>query len=103
MQPVSLPLFLILNVRSLYNKASNFKRFLREIAPSCVLVSESWEVVGRTPLETLLNSTHYKVISFKRGRGKTGGGAAIVYNDTKFTVEEVFINIQYVLELRWGK
>ena len=48
-QPVSLALFLILNVRSLFNKASNFKRFLREIALSCVLVSESWEVVGRTP------------------------------------------------------
>ena len=40
--PLSLPLFLVLNARSLYNKAENFKRFLREIAPSCALVSETW-------------------------------------------------------------
>ena len=101
-QPVSLPLFLVLNARSIYNKISNFKRFLREIAPSCVLVSESWEVVGRTPLETLLNSTHYKVISFKRGRGKPGGGAAIVYDDTKFTVEEVAHGVPEGIEVAWA-
>ena len=78
--PLSLPLFYILNARSLYNKINNFKRFLREIGPSCVLVSESWEVEGRVPLETLLNSTHFKVISYKRGRGQSGGGAAIIYD-----------------------
>ena len=102
LQPVSLPLFLILNARSLYNKVSNFKRFLREIAPSCVLVSETWEVVGRIPLEVLLNSTHYKVISFKRGRGKSGGGAAIVYDDTKFSVEEVALGVPEGVEAAWA-
>ena len=101
-QPVSLPLFLILNARSLYNKASNFKRFLREIAPSCVLISESWEVVGRTPLQELLNSTHYKVISFKRGRGRTGGGAAIVYDETRFMVEEVVHGVPDGVEAAWA-
>ena len=62
-QPLSLPLFLVLNARSIYNKISNFKRLLRVIAPFCVMISESWEIVGRTPLEAILNSTHYKVIS----------------------------------------
>ena len=93
--PSSLPLGMVTNARSLYNKIDNFIRFLREIGPDYSIVSETWEYEGRRiTLTQMLNHTNYKVLSYKRprkedGRVHTGGGCAIIYNETKFKVEEM--------------
>ena len=42
-QPSPLPLCMMLNARSLYNKADNFKNLLHQIAPEITMVSETWE------------------------------------------------------------
>ena len=38
-----LPLCIVTNARSLYNKKDNFKKLLSEIRPDIALVSETWE------------------------------------------------------------
>ena len=93
--PNSLPLGMITNARSLYNKIDNYIRFLREVGPDYSLVSETWEYEGRRiSLQQMLGHTSYKVLSFRRPRKEdghihTGGGCAIVYNESKFKVEQL--------------
>ena len=66
--PSSLPLGMVANVRSLYNKIENFIRFLREVGPDYFLVSETWEYEGRVSLTQLLSHTSYKVLSYRKPR-----------------------------------
>ena len=93
--PASLPLGIVCNARSLYNKVDNFRRLLKEIGPDYALVSETFEWEGRrVSLKQLLEGSNYKVLSYKRPRNRngtchTGGGAAIVYNETRFRVEKL--------------
>ena len=93
--PASLPLGMVANARSIYNKIDNFVRFLREIGPDYFLLSETWEHEGRrTSLSQLLNHTNYKVLSYRRprredGRTHPGGGCAIVYNESRFKVDQM--------------
>ena len=98
--PSSLPLGMVANARSLYNKIDNFIRFLREIGPDYFLVSETWEHVGRRiSLSQMLSHTSYKVLSYRRprledGRPHPGGGCAIIYNETRFKVEQMEFEIE---------
>ena len=93
--PSSLPLGIVANARSLYNKVDNFTRFLKEIGPDYFLVCETFEHEGRRVLlSQLLSHTSYKVMSYKRprkanGKIQTGGGCAIVYNEARFQVEQM--------------
>ena len=60
--PASLPLVMMTNARSLYNKIDNFKKWLLEIFSDCALISESWECEGsRKSLEDLLASTPFRM------------------------------------------
>ena len=82
-QPSPLPLCMMLNARSLYNKAYSFKNLLHKIAPEITMVSETWERQKQT-LEKLLSSEQFKVVSYKRsqiGNKQPGGGCAIIYNE----------------------
>ena len=88
--PSSLPLIMMTNARSLYNKIDNFTKWLLEIFPDCALVSETWEhETRRVGLEDLLAGTPFKVLSYRRPGGRTGGCCAIIFNESKFVVEEV--------------
>ena len=100
--PASLPLVMMTNARSLYNKIHNFKKWLLEIFPDCALISESWECEGRRKsLEDLLASTPFRVHSYRRPRGRTGGCCAVIYNETRFKVEKVNVNIEEGIESVW--
>ena len=68
LQASSLPLVTLMNVRSLYNKPENFKKFLNELGIEVAIISESWEREDIT-LEKLLK-TKYKVHSYKREKTK---------------------------------
>ena len=101
--PSSLPLVLLTNARSLYNKIDNFIKWLLEIFPDCALVSETWEhETRRVGLEDLLTGTPFKVLSYRRPRGRTGGCCAIIYNDSKFVVEEVNVDKEDGIESVWA-
>ena len=101
--PASLPLIMLTNARSLYNKIDNFTEWLLQIFPDCAIVSETFEhETRRVSLEQLLAKTPFKVLSYRRPGGRTGGCCAIVYNDSKFLVKEVNVSREEGIESVWA-
>ena len=101
--PSSIPLFMVTNFRSIYNKITNFKTFLREVAPDCTIASETWDYQGRrVTLEDMLVDTQYKALAYRRGRGRRGGSCAIIYNERRFKVEEVNVDKDDEIESVWA-
>ena len=79
----SLPLCLVLNSRSVYNKSDNLREMLHQIGPDLCLISETFER-ERKRLNTVLNSSVYKSISCYRKNRAHGGGCAIFTMRTDF-------------------
>ena len=81
-----LPLCLVTNARSLYNKKKNFEKLMSEICPDIALISETWERKNFR-LDQLLSVNPYKVLSYNR-KERLGGGCAMFYNENRFRVKE---------------
>ena len=100
----SLPLVAVLNARSLYNKAENFKLFMNELGIEVGIVAESWER-EEFSLEKLLKMQNYKIHSYKRSKVKRkkqpGGACAIVYNETRFKATKLTIPVPKGVEACW--
>ena len=113
--PSNLPLTMVANFRSAYNKVDNIKKILNTIGLDLMVASESWERPG-LPLDVLLDSPHFLTISYCRGReapairqdgkhagkqypGKTGGGAAIIYNKHRFEATDTQIGVPAGVEV----
>ena len=79
-EPKYPPSAVVVNSRSLYNKAKNLKLILNELDLDVALISETWERVLPN-LEMLIDSETYDVISKKR-TGHPGGGVAILVKKT---------------------
>ena len=92
-------------MRSLAPKRNNYKIDILEREISVSLISEIWEKVGcRKQIyetEKMLQLDGLKYISTPRTT-KRGGGAAIVVNLEKFTLEKIEVIIPYNLEVVWG-
>ena len=108
---------MVANFRSAYNKAENIKRTLNVIGLDIMISTETWER-PRFPLDKLLGSPHYSNLSYCRGRetpairqdgkhagkpypGKTGGGAAIFYNNHRFQATDTEIGVPQGIEAVW--
>ena len=115
--PSSLPLTMVANLRSAYNKVKNIKQTLYVQGLDFLVASESWER-PHYDLNQLLNSPNYRVLSYCRGRetpatrldgknagklypGKTGGGAAIIYNRFRFEATYTDIPVPLGIEVKW--
>ena len=114
-QPLCVPLCVVTNPRSCYNKIDNLCAFLSQIGPDLCILSEHW---GRKkPLEETLRKAHFKILEYSRGTSKvpykckkeatpktnpTGGGVAIIYNEENFHVEKVEIDIPEGVEATWA-
>ena len=72
-----LPLVLVLNARSVYNKVDNVNKMIGNILPDCAMVSESW---GRreTPVSTLLTSPLYTSIGYYREKVFSSKGVEFI-------------------------
>ena len=101
--PTNVPLVMVTNPRSIYNKIDKFRLWLKNFKPDLCILSEHWGRKGQ--LEEALSLSSYGVLEYSRGRenfkskkneqpktNATGGGAAIVYNENRFKVEELKIN-----------
>ena len=116
--PSSLPLTMVANFRSMYNKVKNVKRNLGTLGLDFLVGSESWER-PRFDLTQLLDSPNYRVISYCRGReapgihpsgrsagkpypSKTGGGACIIYNKHRFELIDAEFGVPLGVEAVWG-
>ena len=97
-----LPLCMMLNARSAYNKSNNLREMLHRISPSFLLISETWERKSNR-LENILNSRTFKSISYYRKNKSPGGGCAIIYqNNNTFSFKEADIDVPENIEAVWA-
>ena len=116
--PSSLPLTMVANLRSAYNKKKNIKRSLNVLGLDLLVASESWERPHYS-LEALLDSPHYSIVSYCRGRDppalrtqgrhagkqyppKTGGGAAVIFNKNRFELDDCRVVVPAGIEVAWA-
>ena len=95
-----LPLCLLFNSRSVYNKSDNLNEMLNQIGPDLCLISESWER-ERKRLSSIL-SKQFKSFSYYRKNKSPGGGCAIVFNENRFLVEELEVEAPDGVECVWA-
>ena len=100
----SLPLVAVLNARSLYNKAENFKIFMKELGVEVGIISETWER-DEISLQKLLELQNYKIHSYKRPKVKAkkqpGGACAIIYNESRFRATILDVPVPRGVEACW--
>ena len=101
----SLPIVSVSNCRSLIPKVNNFVDDILEREIGVALLSEVWQKADnrkhRSKIEEMLKIHGLKYISTPRLH-KRGGGAAIVANLSKFSLEKLDIQINDKLEIVWG-
>ena len=95
-----LPLCIMLNARSVYNKPQHFKD-LYELGPDLILVSETFEKESKQ-LDGVIGTEHFETLSHYRKGSRIGGGCAIVFNQTRFKVEKVDIETPEGVEAIWA-
>ena len=91
----------MLNARSAYNKADNLRDMLHQIGPSVAIISETWER-EKARLDAVLNSRQYKVLSSYRKTKSPGGGCAILYNESRFSLTNPDIAVPEDVEATWA-
>ena len=69
-----LPLCLLFNARSIFNKADNLSEILQQIGPDICMISETFER-ERKRLSSVLKNRHFKSISYFRKNRAPGGGS----------------------------
>ena len=98
----SLPVISVSKLSSLAPKIRNFRTDLIEREITVSLISEIWEKVGckkqMYEIEKMLQLDGLKYISTPRTT-KRGGGAAIVANIEKYSLEKIQVLIPYNLEV----
>ena len=105
-ESMNLPIISVSNLRSLMPKINNFKDDMLEREISLALLSEVWEQAQnkkhKFEIEKLCELDGLKYISTPRVSTKRGGGAAIVANLRKFSLEKITVNNPHNLEVVWG-
>ena len=102
---ISLPTVSVSNLRSLGPKLNSFKNDLIQREIAVALCSEVWEKTNskkyQFQIEKMLQIEGLKYISTPRTT-KRGGGAAIIVNTEKFSLDKLDLAVPYNLEIVWG-
>ena len=103
---IFLPVVAVANLRSLVPKIRNFSKDVMERGIGVGLLTEVWQKTDNKKhifeIEKMMKMEGIKYISTTRPSNKRGGGAAIVADMKKFSLEELNISIPYNLEIVWG-
>ena len=97
----SLPLCILTNARSVYNKQMSLREILRQICPSLILISETWERENEK-LDIVIKNTPYNYLSFYRKNRSPGGGCAIFVNEKQFHMNTPDIIVPAEVEAVWA-
>ena len=101
---LNMPIVATYNMRSLFPKLGNLKTDIFERNIQVAFLCEIWEKsenrMHQYEIVNMLESEGLKYISTARPTG--WGGAAIIVNQEKFTLEELNISIPHNLEIIWG-
>ena len=108
-EALNLPTVATYNLRSLFPKVGNLTTDMLERNIDCGFLCEIWEQVDkaehRYEIEKMLEMSGLKYISSARppnAKGVSYGGAAIVVNLEKFSLEKLNVNVPKTLEVVWG-
>ena len=96
-----LPLCLLLNARSVFNKSKNLIDLLQNLKPDICLISETFETDKR-PIKEIFENSNFESYSYHRSGRAPGGGCAIVFNHDRFSVEEIKIEAPEEVETVWA-
>ena len=69
----SLPLCIMTNARSIYNKQDNLAEMLHQLSPIFTIISEAWER-EKFRINKLIDSKYFKTFSYFRKNQSRGGG-----------------------------
>ena len=101
---VNLPSVATYNMRSVFPKISNLKDDLIERSIDCAFLVEIWEKTENKKhqheIEKMLEIDGLKYISTARPGG--WGGAAIVVDQRRFSLEKLSISVPHKVEVIWG-
>ena len=100
-QSSNLPLCLLFNARSIFNKSDNLTEMLRQIGPDVCIISETFER-ERKKIDSVLKSRHFKSISYYRKNRAPGGGCAILFNESRFSVTNLELAAPEEIESCWA-
>ena len=99
-----MPVVATYNMRSLFPKIGNLKTDILERSIDCAFLCEIWEKSEKKDhqmqIEEMLENNGLKYISTARPSG--WGGAAIIVNLERFTIERLDIHVPHNLEIIWG-
>ena len=103
---LNLPTIACYNARSIFPKIESLKTDMQEKSISLSLISEIWEQQENKKhayeIEKMLELSGFKYISTPRQSGTRGGGAAIVANIEKYSLQKLSIIIPNNLDVVWG-
>ena len=88
LEATNLPTMLLLNPRSIYNKADEFRTMIEQLEVDICFISESWDRES-LPLEEVINMEGYKILKNVVQRRKKGGKPALVIKEEKFHVKHL--------------
>ena len=97
-ETLNLPIVIIVNPRSIYNKCEEFHKFVKEETVDCIFMSESWERPEK-PLKEIINLPNHTVISNPHQRVGAGGRPALIINNSKYHVRNL---TQSLITIPWG-
>ena len=105
-QALSLPTILSYNMRSIWGKLSSFAEDIHERDCQISFLCEVWEKSEnrkhQMKIEEMLEMSNISYISTPRPGARRGGGAAIAFNPSKFSVVKLNITIPTPLEIVWA-
>ena len=95
------PLCLMMNCRSICNKADNLMEIMNQICPDLILASETWER-EKMRLKDILKCRKFKSVSYYRKNRSPGGGCAIIFNEERFRSADADIIVPDGVEAVWS-
>ena len=95
------PLCLMMNCRSAYNKENNLNEIIRQISPDLILASETWER-KRKLLNEIIKNKNFKIVSYYRKNKSPGGGSAIIFNENRFRATDPEVSVPENVEAVWS-
>ena len=104
LEATNLPLFLLLNPRSIYNKKNEFWTMMEQMEVDICAISESWNR-DTLPLEDFLKKDGYRIIKNVLQRSGKGGKPALVIKEEKFYVKQLcpdIITVPVGIEAVWA-
>ena len=94
LEATNLPTMLLLNPRSIYNKADEFRTMIEQMEVDICFISESWDR-DNLPLENIIKMEGYRIIKNVVQRKKKGGKPVLLINEDDFFVKNIAVASVY--------